>query len=94
MKIETIEMFRVRGLYNYGYISPPVTEEDCLDKIVEFSSEKDIIIYEHKLKLVDENISEAEFYEPRECWWDIYSRKMGPKVPHCDKVYYLDIYYQ
>ncbi len=85
MKKETFELSRTRSISGYGDITPPVSEADILDSIVDFSKDKNISVYKHLLRIEEENISTTEFYNVP---------TITRKIPYCEKVYYLDIYYQ
>ena len=85
MKKETLELSRSRSISRYGDLNPPVSESDILDSIVDFSKDKNISIYKHLLRIEEENISTTEFYSVP---------TITGKIPYCDKVYYLDIYFQ
>lgn len=83
MKKETVEIYRVKCAQGYAFVSPPISESIILDAIVNFSCGRNITIYKDVLRIEEENISTTDFYEFNDL-----------KIPYCDKVYYLDIYYQ
>ncbi len=83
MKKETIELHRGKCTQGYVYISSPVSDSIILDAIVDFSRDKNVTIYRDILRVEEENISSVDFYEFQNL-----------KIPYCEKVYYLDIYYQ
>lgn len=85
MKKKTIELFRDSGFFSgYFWAKDPVSEEDILNKLVEFSDGKNIHIYKHLKKIREEN---AKTNQPK-------SDKNPYGCDIVDKVIYLDIYYQ
>ena len=95
MNKTTVELLRNSNhIHGYGTMISPITEQIILDKLVEWSKAnpfsvatcEEIKIYKHMLRVVEENISETDFYNPN------FDSSM--KIPRCDLVYYLDIYYQ
>lgn len=84
MKKETIILEKYEILRNYGRIGGEPNIEDIMNKIIEFSKDKNILIYKHAIRYDwQENIN----YE---------SKIMGDgtKIPRGDETIYLDIYYQ
>lgn len=99
MKKETIEIYRhKKTLANYSmFINKDHEDYQLLNGdgsprksfimqvICNFSKDKNVQIYEHELNCED-IINEADgFYE---------SENTKMKIPYCDRVYTLDIYYQ
>lgn len=84
MKKETIEICREKSLKGYTTLQESFTQSDILNKIVEWSKDKNILIYEHLLRVGEENISKTEFCSVCE----------DTVIPYCERVVYLDIYYQ
>lgn len=91
MKKDTIEIFRDKNhRKGYGYMTPPVNETDVLNAIVDWSSDKNVIIYKHIRRDSEENREGVNKGE--------YGPLGGPyqltEFPACDYVVYVDIYYQ
>ena len=92
MNKETIELERLtEHRKNYGLIWDETwTENDILNKIVEWSQGKNVVIYRHMLRIEQEDMGGNT------------TSKFGPlggpyreeTFPSCHRVKYLDIYYQ
>lgn len=93
MNKETLELERdsnhISGYSRFSYLNE--SSEEILDKLIERSKDKSEKIYKHKVRYVQENPSEERFY-----FFDGGPEKQCPtaKIPYCDLVCYLDIYYQ
>ena len=85
MEKQTLEIYRKRSISRYADLLPVISEADVLNTIVDFSKGKNIFVYKHIFRIEEENISTTEFYSVP---------TLVGKAPYCDKVYYLDIYYQ
>jgi hypothetical protein len=92
MNKETLEIERYPDHIS-GYSRSTYLEEnsqEILDKLIEWSKDKVEKIYKHKIRHVEENRSNERFY--------FFDGGMGrcpkAKIPYCDLVCYLDIYYQ
>lgn len=102
MKKETIEYFRDKNnLRGYSYLTKPkqLQESSILDFLCQWSKGKNITIYSHSLKRIDENDRKdgCFFSYGREVTKEEYDAiREGYKyfIPYCDWVFYLDIYYQ
>lgn len=85
-----IEIWRAKGaIYGYDFVTNPITETDVLDKLIVWSKEKENgrkKIYKHFTKWEYENLSEDRFYTPE--------INKSLKIPYCDHVCYLTIYWQ
>lgn len=101
MNKDIIEIERTKHIAGYGRFSYLTdSSEEILNKIVEWSYDfsqklRLPVIYKHKVRYVEENISKEEFY-----FFDGGLEQMGEEIcptaniPYCDLVCYLDIYYQ
>jgi len=95
MKKTTIEIFRYRKLgLNWAWDGPKPSEEDILNKVLEFAKGKDIKVYRHLLR---KDWVENKKYKP--IIVDIgYNEEMGRnekvKTPRGDEIWNLVIYYQ
>lgn len=104
MKKETIKYFIDKNhLRGYSYITQPkqLHESSILDYLCKWSKNKNVKIYSHSLRRVDENDRKNGCYF-------CYGRELSKQeynsivegcpgkyfIPYCDWVYYLDIYYQ
>lgn len=110
MNKETIELARFEGsIFGYGWITQPkeTSEEFALNKLVEWSKNKNVKIYSHATRRVEENLSKIKFHyacqnggsnqEDNKRIYESCPRmqeKGNYKIPYCDTVYYLDIWYQ
>lgn len=96
MKKHTIELIRrLKHIKGYGIFPtvsfdsrPADSEIEVLNRIVEWSSGKNVSIYKHVVRWENENISTTDFYTV-----DLPQVPIS-KIPYCDYVCYLDIYYQ
>lgn len=92
MNKDSIEIERdsnhISGYSRFTYLEE--SSEEILDKLIEWSKDRTEKIYKHKVRYVQENISDERFY--------FFDGGMGrcpkAKIPYCDLVCYLDIYYQ
>ena len=92
MNKDSIEIERdsnhISGYSRFTYLEE--SSEEILDKLIEWSKGRSEKIYKHKVRYVQENISDKRFY--------FFDGGMGrcskAKIPYCDLVCYLDIYYQ
>lgn len=86
VKYATFEK-RIQG---YGWLVPPkeLNENSILDALCEWSKDKKAKIYSHALEKKEEGF---EKYSGQ-----VYIPNGGPelKIPYCDWVYYLNIWYQ
>lgn len=87
----TIELERTKNHWsNYGVILDKWTNNDSslvLDAVLEWSkTNPEANIYRHKIRVVEENLAETPVVVKTE------QSKIG--VRYCDRVVYLDIYYQ
>jgi hypothetical protein len=109
MQKTTVEYFRDKNnISGYSYLISPkqLSEAAVLDFLCKWSKDKNVTVYSHSLKRVDENISKTKFYyacqgslsqkeaekeyNKNSLWRD----KGNYKIPYCDWVYYLDIWWQ
>lgn len=87
MNKDTIELERLTDFtFGYGRFMPKETTESLLDTLIEWSRKeenKDRKIYRHLVRETDENIGET-------------MTKQGQtfSTASCDRVVYLDIYWQ
>lgn len=99
MKKETIEVYRhrkhVKGyamFLNADHIDYKILESNgrpnhstIMQVLIDFCKGKNIVVYSHELQSESIDKPEYGFYE---------SENFKGKIPYCDLVYYLDIYYQ
>lgn len=91
----TIELDRRTDFpLGYGVISESYTENTILNKIIEWSKPKTVIpesekqVYKHLTRVEFENVSQDKFYKP-------FNGERGyTPINLCDRVVYLDIYWQ
>jgi hypothetical protein len=90
MKKQTLKIFKYEEItIGYAWIdmgeekNNPLSEKNILNTIIEFSKDKNITIYDHKLR---KEWVKNDKYEP--------TIVDGYKYPKGDETYYLDIYYQ
>ena len=105
MQKTTVEYFRAENnLRGYSFLTYPaqLREDSILNYLCEWSKGKEITIYSHALRRVDENDRETGSYfsygKPitKEEYDKIDGVRPGEKyfIPYCDWVYYLDIWWQ
>ncbi len=91
MNKDTIELERKKHRKGYGVINDcSYTENDILNVLVDWSRNKNIRIYRHLLRIEEEDMPDMD------------NGQFGPiggpytevVYPRCDRVKYLDIYYQ
>lgn len=99
MNKDTIELDRRTDFpWGYGVTSESYTESTILNKIIEWSKPKTPIcgvsiqkqVYKHLTRVEYENITEdpSKFHKP-------FNGERGfTPIPVCDRVVYLDIYWQ
>lgn len=100
MNKETIELERrVKHIKGYGFWGMKEwrdNDPEVLDEIVKWSEGKSVKVYKHTLRIVEENISDTEFYYyagvPSAGIYD--NGTLSQKIPYCDWVCYLEIYWQ
>jgi hypothetical protein len=83
-----------------GYVSFPKIYEDYDQKILDFimnwqnkKGNKKYKIYKHLIRYEEENISNTDFYTPQSVD-SLLSFNSTLKIPYCDRVTYVYIYYQ
>ncbi len=104
MNKTTIELERnTNHIKGYGMVKDKTwTESEMLDKIIEWSNKDDgpnlyggvrpkKQVYKHILRIEEENIRENDLYIPFQN--DAIRHNQIP-IPRCDRVKYLDIYWQ
>ncbi len=93
MNKDSIEIERdsnhISGYGRFTYLEE--SSEEILDKLIEWSKDRNEKIYKHKVRYIEENKSKERFY-----FFDGGVDKQCPtaSIPYCDLVCYLDIYYQ
>lgn len=94
MNKTSIELERKDHIFGYGcmnWTGPNYSKDsqDTLDFIVEWSKDNtEKKIYRHLIRTEQQNISQSRFHiVERSCMEDL-------RIPYCDLVTYLDIYYQ
>ena len=71
---------------------PTAEDSEVLDRLIEWSKANPAVkIYKHKVRCVEENVGEPLSYKDDPKSW---SSGQTPRTATCDKVDYLDIYYQ
>ncbi len=89
MDKDTIEIYRkTNAVLNYDFIINPVKEVDVLNCLMDWSNKeenKGKKVYKHLIDWKYENVSKENFYSPY---------RINCKVPHCDYICYLTIYFQ
>ena len=96
MNKETIELERdTNHIKGYGMVYDKTWGEiDVLNKIVEWSRGKDVKVYRHYTRIVEENVRENDLYIPFQNDPEGARLCGQTPIPRCDRVKYLDIYYQ
>lgn len=97
MKKDTIELERdsnhIKGYGILPYMDKWNNESNILDAIVEWSRKrKTVKIYKHIVRVSEENISKDRFYVSNHI--KTIHNEIITQIPYCDRVVYLDIYYQ
>lgn len=96
MNKTTLELERDRNhIKGYGlFYEKTWTQHDILNKITKWSEGKNITIYNHILRIEEENIRENDLYIPFQNDPEGARQCGQTPIPRCDRVKYLDIYYQ
>lgn len=88
---EKIELDRFKNhISGYGSMNIPHSDSpEILNKLIEWSKNKDVKIYKHFISTTEENI---DYFGPK---YEFRSNNCPPaNIPYCDLVVYLEIYYQ
>ena len=107
MKKETIELTRTKNFpQGYGrmdYYYPHKDSPEVLNKIVDWSQDKNVSVYSHRVYSVEENVGDsvyAHFIDGKKVTEEEYILQNRSKdrkayfVRYCELVDYLEIYYQ
>lgn len=97
MNKDTIELERdTNHIKGYGLSNEKTWNEiDILNKIVEWSQEKQgVKVYRHNLRITEENVRDNDLYIPFQNDPDGARQCGQTPIPRCDRVKYLDIYWQ